>query len=359
MPDEYDDFRRRLTNYEKGLYFELGRAREQGETSERGWVPQFEIEVDGDVRRLDSARTDGRGIRGVERKSGRVDRRDALIQLNLERIALQSGQMTQSRWETVSGENIAPAVAAELQAMARELGNKFQHVVVSRADALRAMRLGQSLMSQQLELVRAYELDRADRARQRLANIRQIVRAQERGEKFRKMQQFREAAARGRADAPQQAERDRQTREQAQRAQQAHRTPETERAQVEREAAERVAREFPPPSQYPQREAADAGEQAAREAADAARAERAAAEARAAAEKEREASLQELNKARNAAFKELDEKGRLSEVEKILWLGQAQHPLAAVRQPPGSAPSVERGGTGQGQERSRGLSREQ
>ncbi|MGY1978357.1 hypothetical protein [Nocardia gipuzkoensis] len=241
MPDEYDDFRRRLTSYEKGLCFELGRAREQGETPERGWVPQFEIEVDGDIRRLDSARTDGRGTtRGIERKSGRVDRRDALIQLNLERIALQSGQMTQSRWETVSGEKIAPAVAAELQAMARDLGNKFQHVIISRADALRAIRLGQSLMSQQLELVRAYELDRADRARQRLANIRQIVRAQERSEKFRKMQQFREAAARGRADAPQQAERDRQTREQAERAQQAHRTPETERARVEREAAERT-----------------------------------------------------------------------------------------------------------------------
>lgn len=30
MPDEYDVIRRRLTNYEKGLYFELGRARERG-----------------------------------------------------------------------------------------------------------------------------------------------------------------------------------------------------------------------------------------------------------------------------------------------------------------------------------------
>ncbi|WP_280246471.1 hypothetical protein [Nocardia abscessus] len=83
------------------------------------------------------------------------------------------------------------------------------------------------------------------------------------------------------------------------------------------------------PSQYPQREAADAGEQAAREAASAARAEREAAEARAVAEKE----LQALNEARNAAFTELDEKGRLSEVERVLWLGQTQHPQAAVRQP--------------------------
>ncbi|WP_280373062.1 hypothetical protein [Nocardia abscessus] len=113
------------------------------------------------------------------------------------------------------------------------------------------------------------------------------------------------------------------------------------------------------PDQYTQREAADAGEQAAREAADAASVERAAVEARATAEKEREAALQDLNEARNAAFRELDEKGRLSEVERLLWLGQAQHPQAAVLQPPGHAPGVVRGGTGHGQDRSRGISREQ
>ncbi|MBF6229566.1 hypothetical protein IU470_31325 [Nocardia abscessus] len=359
MPDEYDDFRRRLSSYEKGLYFELGRAREQGEMPERGWVQQFPVKIDDKIRRLDSARTEGRGTRGIERKSGRINEQETLRQLSLERLGLESGQLAHSRWETVSGEKITPAVAAELQAMSLDFGGKFQHVIVSRADALRAMQLGKSLVSQQLELIRPYELNRADRARERLAKIREIVRAQERAEGFRKMQQFREAAARGRADAPQQAERDRQAREQAERAQQTHRTPETERARVEREAAERVAREFPPPSQYPQREAADAGDQAAREVADAVRAEREAAEARA-AEKEREAAaLQALNAARNAAFKELDEQGRLSEVERVLWLGQAQHPQAAVRQPPGSAPSVARGGTGHGQDRSRGISREQ
>ncbi|MCC3329458.1 hypothetical protein [Nocardia abscessus] len=360
MPDEYDAIRKSLSRYELGLYFELGRAHERGETPEKGWVRQFRIVTDRGARILDSARTQGRGVQGVERKSGRINEADARAQLRKERDGLKSGQITHSRWETVAGETIPDKVREDLRDMARDFGDKFQHVIISRADALRAMQLGQSLASQQLELIRPYELNRADRARERLAKIREIVRAQERAEKFRKVQQFREAAARGRADAPQQAERDRQARaEEAGRARQARQTPETERARVEREAAERVAREFPPPSQYPQREAADAGEQTAREAADAARAERAAAEARAASEKEREASLQELNKARNAAFKELDEKGRLSEVEKVLWLGQAQHPLAAVRQPPGSAPSVVRGGTGQGQERSRGLSREQ
>ncbi len=355
MPDEYDAIRRGLTNYEKGLYFELGRAHERGETPERGWVRQFAIKTDKGVRVVDSARTEGRGADSVERKSGRVNERDARRQLDLERLALDSGRISRSRWETVAGEKVPDKVREDIKDMVRDFGDKFTHVIISRADALRAMKLGQSLASKQLELVRAYELDRAERARQRLSKLREIVRAQERAENFRKMQQFREAAARGRADAPQRIERDRRVRAEAYRARQARQTPENERARVEREAAERVAREFPVPSQYPQREAADAGEQAAREAADTARAEREAGEARAVAEKE----LQALNEARNAAFKELDEKGRLSEVERVLWLGQAQHPQAAVRQPPGSAPSVVRGGTGQGQERSRGLSREQ
>ncbi|WP_280249278.1 hypothetical protein [Nocardia abscessus] len=359
MPDEYDDYRRRLSNYEKGLYFELGRARERGETPERGWVQQFAIKIDDKTRRLDSARTEGRGTRGVERKSGRINELETLRQLSIERVGLESGQLAHSRWETVSGEKIPPAVAAELQAMARDLGDKFQHVVISRADALRAMQLGRSLVSQQLELIRPYELNRADRARERLAKIREIVRAQARSEKFRKVQQFREAAARGRADAPQRVERDRQARAEAERARQARQTPETERARIEREAAERVAQEFPVPSQYQQRETADTAEQVARESADAASVEREAAEARAAAaEKEREAASKALDEARNAAFKELDEKGSLSEVERLLWLGQAHHPQAAVRHPPGQAPSVERGGTGHGQDRARGITRD-
>ncbi|WP_157170725.1 hypothetical protein [Nocardia araoensis] len=359
MPDEYDAIRRRLTNYEKGLYFELGRAQIRGETRERGWVRQFAIRIGKSVRVLDSARTQGRGANGVERKSGRVNERETLRQLKTERAALQAGILTQSRWETVSGEKVPRSVLEYMREIAQEFPGRFQHEVVSRSDALRAMQLGQSLVSQQLELIRPYELNRADRARERLAKIRQIVRAQERAEKFRKIQQFREAATRGRADAPHQVERDRQARAEAERARQARQTPETERARIEREAAERVAQEFSVPSQYQERETADTAEQVAREAVDAASVEREAAEARAAAaEKEREAAFKALDEARNAAFKELDEKGRLSEVERLLWLGQAHHPQAAVRHPPGQAPSVVRGGTGHGQDRARGMTRD-
>ncbi|MGK8504165.1 hypothetical protein [Nocardia asiatica] len=353
MPDDYDAIRRRLTNYEKGLYFELGRAHELGETPEKGWVRQFRIPTSKGPRVLDNARTEGRSTRGVERKSGRINEQDSREQLVRERAGLDAGVLANSRWETVAGEKIPPRTARDLQAMARDFGERFQHVIVSRADALRAIQLGQSLVSRQLELVRPYELHRADRARERLAKIRQITRAQERAEKFRKAQQFREAATRGRADAPQRIEHDRRARAEAAQAREARRTPENERARIEREAAERVAQKFSVPSQYQGRETADTGEQAAREAAEAASV------GRSAADKERQAALQDLNKARDAAFRELDEKGRLSEVERLLWLGQAQHPQAAVRQSPVHAPNVERGGTGRGQDRSREVTREQ
>ncbi|MFE7801274.1 hypothetical protein [Nocardia sp. NPDC057440] len=374
MPDGYDASRRNLSNYEKGLYFELGRAQIRDETPDRGWVKQFEIRIghEQDRRRFDSARTDGQGVRSVERKSGRVNESDARGQLGLEREALDSGQLTHSTWETVEGEKVPDKVLGDMQELERDFPGQFRHEIVSRADAARAIQLGQSLMSKQLELIRAYELTRADRARKRLEKIREIVRvreekarerekeqrekvaelakARERAEKFERMQQFREAAARGRVEAPQrvQAERDRQAEKAKARA------PETERERVQREAAERAIREFPfpAPNQTRDREAADA---ATVEREDKARAEREAAKER---ERESAKTLEELNRARDAAFGHLDEGGRLSEAERLAWSGQAHHPRAAVLEPPGHAPSVERGGTGQGQDRARGISRE-
>ncbi|MGV9723052.1 hypothetical protein [Nocardia beijingensis] len=358
VPDKYDDVRRNLSNYEKGLYFELGRALERGEIPEKGWERQFKLQVGDKARVLDSARTLGRGVDGVERKSGRVNERDARAQLRVERSALDQGLLVRSRWETVSGEKIPRGVAREMERMARDFPGRFHHVTVSRADALRAIQLGQSLVSKQLELIRPYELQRADRARERLAKIRQIARAQQRAEKFRKMQQFREAAARGRADAPQKIERDRQAREEAERARQA-RGADDERARVERAAAERVALEFPVPDQLREREVAEAEGQAAREAADAVGLERAAAETRTAAEKAREAA----EKAREAAEKErAEERARLQargippEVVQLLQIGQAEPPSAAVREPPGTSPRVQRGHW-HSQDRSRAIER--
>ncbi|MGX1778659.1 hypothetical protein ACWIGW_41585 [Nocardia brasiliensis] len=175
VPDEYDKYRSNLTNYEKGLYFELGRAHEMGETPDKGWVRQFEIRTSEGPRVLDSARTDGSGVKAKERKSGRINEIETGKQLDKERAGLDTGQLTSSTWETVAGERIPPLVADKMDAMSRDFGSKFQHVTLSREDALRAMRLGQSLASKQMELFRPYELLRADRARERLENIRQIV----------------------------------------------------------------------------------------------------------------------------------------------------------------------------------------
>ncbi len=181
VSDEYDAARRDLSNYERGLYFELGRAHIRGETAEKGWVRQFEIRVgpDQERRRLDSARTEGRGTRSVERKSGRINEVETRKQLRIERTALETGQLTRSGWETVAGERMPATVLADLRAIQRDFPGRFRHEVISRADALRAIEIGRSLASKQLELVRAYELDRADRARKRLANIREIVRQRE------------------------------------------------------------------------------------------------------------------------------------------------------------------------------------
>lgn len=192
MPDDYDTYRRNLSNYEKGLYFELGRAHELGETRDNGWVKQFCLRTKLGPRILDSARAEGRGVRGRERKSGRVSERRTLRQLNKERVALEAGQLTRTTWETVAGESLPKSIEESLSAMTRDFGARFQHVVISREDALRAMKLGQSLVSKQLELVRPYELERADRARRRLENIRRIQQEKEREQNLRSAEQARQ-----------------------------------------------------------------------------------------------------------------------------------------------------------------------
>ncbi|WP_433522272.1 hypothetical protein ACQPZ2_34655 [Nocardia pseudovaccinii] len=115
----------------------------------------------------------------MERKSGRVNERDAHEQLKKERAGLESHQLTHSTWETVEGEKLPDKVREDMHELSRDFPGRFHHEIVSRADAARAVRLGQSLMSKQLELIRAYELTRADRARKRLEKIREIVRARE------------------------------------------------------------------------------------------------------------------------------------------------------------------------------------
>ncbi|MFG1791245.1 hypothetical protein [Nocardia sp. NPDC049149] len=344
MPDEYDVVRKNLTPYERGLYFELGRAHEMGETPDRGWVKQFRIQTPKGPRILDNAVTAGRAIESVERKSGRVNERESREQIGKEHAAIDAGQIAKSRWETVVGEKVPEKTRELMRDTARATKGKFQHVEISREAAARAITIGQSLASEQLELIRPHELIRADRARERLENVRRIERAKQKAQTFRKAQEFTKAAVRARADA----------HEQAARAKSAPApVPETVREKVARESAERAARDFPTASELFKSQDAAAADHAAREAADEA-AQHREAEIREAAAR----TQAEQDKARDAAYRLREEQGRLTENEKLLWLGQAQHPSAAVRQAPGHTPQVERGGTGQGQGRDRGISPE-
>ncbi|WP_405159648.1 hypothetical protein OG203_24615 [Nocardia sp. NBC_01499] len=393
MPDEYDAARKNLTNYEKGLYFELGRAHEMGETPDRGWVKQFRIQTPKGPRILDNARTVDRGIEAKERKSGRVNERDACEQIAKEHASISTGQIVRSTWETVVGEKVPEKTLELMRITADATKGKFQHVEISREAAARSIVIGKSLASQQLELIKPYELQRADRARERLAKIRVIVKARE--EKERAQAAERDAARRvalefpapehlRRIEAPTtdrakeretpQTERDRVTREAGEKAVREFQarlksgpepstgkapekttpereTPEAARARVERKAREQVLREFPfpVPSQAQERETVEIGERStpdpnqaasvAREAADKAKAAEREAEAR-----EAERRQTELDQKRDAAYREMLNQPQVPEHIR-LGLSHAQAPQAAVRTPPGQAPSVERGGT--------------
>ncbi|WP_280379001.1 hypothetical protein [Nocardia wallacei] len=323
MPDDYDAVRRNLSNYERGLYFELGRAHIRGETPENGWVRQFEIKVGGKIRRLDSARTEGRGVRSRERKSGQVHERETLEQLRRERAALRTGQLTHSGWETVAGEKMPRTVRDELHQMARDFPGRFHHEVISRADALRALELGKSLASRQLELIRSYQLTRADRARKRLANIREIVRKRE---------------AKAKEDR---ARTERETREARQR--------------IQRETADRVAREFRLPEVLRRdRENRDAERAQAREAADAAEARRAR-EAADKAERQRQREAAERLAAFRQQAREATAAGRVvrggPEIADLLIVGRATPGAAPPHREPPQAGSTRGGREDRGRER--------
>lgn len=349
MPDEYDRIRENLDNPTRGRIFENG-IEHLFHDRENGYVQKPDrYNTSLGPRHYDKARADEQGrIHAIEDKSGQTGSKNDLRELKKDRELLAKREIESLLIRTVAGEQMSPQYQKLLVALKQEFGNRVIHQELTREQARAAFAkgLGREKDARQLELKTRYELNRANRARQRLPKIREIMRARERAEGFRKVQQFREAAARGRAEAPERAEHARQVHEQAERARQVPRPPETERARGEREAAELVAREFPAPDQHQERAAADTTERAAREAAEARAAEREAAEKqRAAAEQERAEHLARLQA-----------QGMPPEVVKILGLGQAEPPSAAVREPPGHAPSAVRG-YWHSQDRSRGIER--
>ncbi|WP_280440386.1 hypothetical protein [Nocardia brasiliensis] len=239
MPDDYDAVRKDMSRYERGLYFELGRAHELGETRDRGWVPQFAVETGKGRRILDNARTSGRGVESRERKSGRVNEREARVQLDKERAGIESGLIVGSRWETVAGEKVPEKTLEQMRTLSGDTKGKFQHVVVSREAATRAIMLGQSLASQQLELIKPYELQRAERARERLANIRQLVKEKQDRERIVAAEVVAARRAALEFPTPEQLK----TKEPVKPHAKEPSTPETERDRVAREAAETAVRD--------------------------------------------------------------------------------------------------------------------
>ncbi|MGK8485196.1 hypothetical protein [Nocardia asiatica] len=370
MSDEYYRDRGQVPNHDRGRIFENGCDRFFHDR-ENGYVQQSRIYETREGRvQFDHIKEDRDHLFTIEDKSGRVGGKKDERQLRALRELLQANDKHQHMLRSVEGEYLSREAQELITGLKRDFPDQFTHRLISRSEARTIWALGVDLersrqvespdRAKQLELPGVAEKARAEKAlelQKRREKIAELARARERAEKFRRMQQFRVGAARGRAEAPQQAERDRQAREEAARSERVRTTPEAERARIEREAAERVAHEFPALNQYPQREAADVREQAAREPADTASLERAAANARTAAEKAREAR-EVADKERAEELARLQARGVPPEVVKLLGLGQAQPPSAAVRQQPGHAPGVVRGGTGQGLERSRGVSRD-
>ncbi|MDN2501915.1 hypothetical protein FHY52_35270, partial [Nocardia nova] len=204
--DAYDALRAGLQPHEQGRYFELGRAYLERETREAGW--QHQVPLGGRV--LDSAKLDSRGKveQGRERKSGRVDR-EAVPQLRKERDALRDGTLGSSRWETVAGTPISAEAQRWIDALKREFPDRFEHRIISRAEAVLAIKEGQRIaQSRQLELISRPELQRQ---------------ARQKAERDRK-----------------QRERDRAERERAQREKDAREREKNERTKTRHAARERA-----------------------------------------------------------------------------------------------------------------------
>ncbi|WP_194835516.1 hypothetical protein [Nocardia sp. XZ_19_369] len=360
----------------------------RGETRENGWTREHPEPATN--QRLDQALiyVSVTERQFTEYKSGRIDAR-CVEQLGKHLELLDRGLYRAAEWVSVTPLERTPREFQILVQAARDKGLNFKYVTPDREVIKAAIEKGkQQIPGQQLELpgvadkareAKTQELqksrdkiadiakvrDRKERARERLANIRQIVRTREEADRARAAT---EAAARRVAlEFPTPDQLKRIEAPAANRAE-ARGSPEAAKAalveKVERDAARLAAREFPfpVPDKPREQQGAEIGERTTPEPADAARGERATAE-REAADKARETAAQqreaeareaartkaELDQARDAAYREMLNQAQVPEHVR-LGLSHAQAPEAAVQTPPGQAPSVERGGTGQGRD---------
>ncbi|NQE89551.1 hypothetical protein [Nocardia terpenica] len=216
MPDDgYSRDRKPFDSNQRGRIFENGTYRYFRDW-EKGYVPGSRIyEAEKERIRFDKVKEDRGLVYTIEDKSGRIGGTKDENQLKAIRTLIERGEVQHHLLRSVEGEAVSKEAQALIEALARDHPDKFTHQVITRDQAREIWARGLEMeRGQQLELPGVGELARQQKAQQR--------------------------------DTPQQA-----------------RTAE-ERARVEREAAERVAREFTPPSQQPRgREIAD--ERAAQE----------------------------------------------------------------------------------------------
>ncbi|MFI6168798.1 hypothetical protein ACIBCN_18605 [Nocardia sp. NPDC051052] len=343
---------------EMGNRFRDGMALFRGQTPERGYEKEVRLETSLGPRISDVANV---GIaRSSEYKAGGSDKQKTLRQLDKDERYIREVPGASVDWTIVEGARFDKEVQARLKQLQEKYRGQFIVNEITREQRRLALTIGKHVEKQrQAKEKETRAQERAEKERQRKAQQQAVERAKVRAEQNRKMQQLREAAARGRADAPERVEQERKTLDVLKQVARERAASETERDRVARESAERVLKEFPFPvaSQSHDRETVEVGGRAAPELADAASVEREAAEREATKVHERRAAqLAELNLARDAAIKERQD--RATEMERLVWLGQAVHPLGAVLEPPGHAPGVERGGTGQGPDRTRGITRD-
>ncbi|WP_194836418.1 hypothetical protein [Nocardia sp. XZ_19_369] len=357
----------------------------------------------------------------IEDKSGRIEGDKDVKQLMVLRVLLETGVVQEHTLRSVEREGVSERCQELINGLKRDFPGRFTHLEISRAEAREVWAKGLAIergLGQQLELSGVRERaregkaqalenrrekiaeiakarDRKERARLRLANIRQIVKAREEADRARAAgdaaarrvalefptpDQLRriEAPAADRAKAPE-SERDRVNREAAEKTVRefqerlkigsvqsmgkapekttpGRESPEAAKAalveQVERDAARLAAREFPFPVPDKPREqrAVEIGERTTPDLADAAdKARETAAQQREAEAREAARTKAELDQARDAAYREMLNQAQVPKHVR-LGLSHAQAPEAAVQTPPGQAPSVERGGTGQGRD---------
>ncbi|MEV6340275.1 hypothetical protein AB0M12_36805 [Nocardia vinacea] len=212
MP-EYDRDREDFRNNDRGRIFEDGTERYFPENERNGYKRGLEVPTDQGPRRYDKGKVlrDGR-ILAVEDKSGRVIGENDIKEFYKDRELLDKGKVDQLLIRTVEGEKISDKAKELIKELQDKFGERVVHQVIPRWQAREIWAMGLEVWKEkqqqkekqprQLELIRTYELTRADRARKRLEKIREIVRvrqqAKEREERVRAEREPEKARSRER-----------------------------------------------------------------------------------------------------------------------------------------------------------------